>query len=55
MFADAATIDAQSNLERLGSILAHTLKVDDRVDWEHLRKRAIIQESASQILHLASL
>jgi restriction system protein len=37
--ADAATIEAQSNLEQLSSILAHTLKVDDRVDWEALKNK----------------
>lgn len=35
--ADETTIEAAARLEALSGILAHTLKVDDRVDWEALK------------------
>ncbi|WFP77339.1 restriction endonuclease [Mesorhizobium sp. WSM4906] len=35
--ADQMTIEAAARLEALSGILAHTLKVDDRVDWEALK------------------
>jgi restriction system protein len=35
--ADQATVDAGLQLEGISGILAHTLKVDDRVDWENLK------------------
>lgn len=35
--ADQMTIEATARLEALSSILAHTIKVDDRVDWEALK------------------
>jgi restriction system protein len=37
--ADVTTVDAQNSLDQLSSILAHTLKVDDRVDWEALKEK----------------
>src|SRR3546814_18106455 len=33
------TTEALARLETLYSILAHTLKLDDRVDWETLKER----------------
>ena len=38
--ADEMTIEASARLEALSGILAHTLKVDDRVDWEALKDRS---------------
>lgn len=35
--ADDLTIEAQEKLSSLQSILAHTLAIDDRVDWEALK------------------
>ncbi|WP_027684172.1 restriction endonuclease [Rhizobium leguminosarum] len=35
--ADQATIDAGLQIDALSTILAHTLRVDDRVDWESLK------------------
>lgn len=37
--ADELTAEAIRNQERLGRILAHTLSVDDAVDWEKLKDR----------------
>src|SRR3546814_11336728 len=37
--ADEMTTEALARLETLYSILAHTLKLDDRVDWETLKER----------------
>jgi restriction system protein len=38
--ADEMTIEALARLEALSGILTHTLKVDDRVDWEALKDRS---------------
>jgi len=38
--ADEMTIEALARLETLSGILAHTLKVDDRVDWEAVKDRS---------------
>lgn len=38
--ADDATAEAMSAAENLSLILAHTLKVDDRVDWESLKDKS---------------
>ncbi|WP_200950862.1 restriction endonuclease [Rhizobium sp. Root1220] len=35
--ADQATIDAGLKIDALSTILAHTLRVDDRVNWESLK------------------
>lgn len=39
--ADEMTAQASARLEALSGILAHTLEVDDRVDWEALKDRSI--------------
>ncbi|WP_196108288.1 restriction endonuclease [Brucella intermedia] len=41
--AEAATIDAQNRLDQLGSILNHTLQVDDRIEWETLKNKGTYQ------------
>jgi restriction system protein len=38
--AEDLTADAINRLDSLGTILAHTLKVDDRVDWESLKDKS---------------
>lgn len=38
--AEQMTIEAAARLEAVSGILAHTLKVDDRVDWETLKDRS---------------
>jgi restriction system protein len=38
--SDQITIEALARLEALSGILAHTLKVDDRVDWESLKDKS---------------
>lgn len=38
--ADQMTIEASARLDALSGILAHTLEVDDRVDWEALKDRS---------------
>lgn len=38
--AEDLTADAIAKLDSIGMILAHTLKVDDRVDWETLKDRS---------------
>ncbi|WP_448140250.1 restriction endonuclease [Sphingopyxis fribergensis] len=38
--ADELTIEAGLKLESLGRILAHTLRVDDKIDWETLKDRS---------------
>lgn len=38
--ADQMTVEASARLEALSEILAHTLKVDDRVNWDALKDRS---------------
>ena len=38
--ADELTADAINRFQNLGTILAYTLKVDDRVDWESLKDKS---------------
>jgi len=38
--AEDMTADAINRLDGLGAILTHTLKVDDRVDWESLKDKS---------------
>jgi restriction system protein len=38
--ADELTIEAGLKLESLGRILTHTLRVDDKIDWETLKDRS---------------
>lgn len=38
--ADELTIEASLKLESLARILAHTLRVDDKIDWETLKDRS---------------
>ncbi|MFC0104515.1 restriction endonuclease [Sphingopyxis terrae] len=38
--ADELTIEAGLKLDSLGRILAHTLRVDDKIDWETLKDRS---------------
>lgn len=44
--ADQMTIEAVARLESLSGILAHTLTVDDRVDWEAIKDSARFPEPA---------
>ncbi len=44
--ADQATIDAGMRLDELSRILTHTLKVDDRVDWETLKDFSAFDRSS---------
>ncbi|QVQ35434.1 restriction endonuclease (plasmid) [Pseudochrobactrum algeriensis] len=37
--AETATVEAQSQLDRLSQILSHTLNVDDRINWDSLKKK----------------
>ncbi len=37
--AETATVEAQSQLDQLNQILSHTLIVDDRIDWDSLKKK----------------
>jgi restriction system protein len=43
--ADQMTVEASLRLESLSQILAHTIEVDDRVDWESLKDRSLFQEN----------
>ncbi|GAA0600328.1 restriction endonuclease [Paenochrobactrum glaciei] len=43
--AETATIDAQNKLDLLPYILEHTLKIDDRIDWDSLKNKGIYKKA----------
>ena len=45
-FAELRTAEAQAALLQVQTLLAHTLKVDDRIDWDALKRRTPFQEPA---------